>query len=98
MPTTVRSFSKINLGLAIGPPRPDGFHGLMTLYQTLAAHDLVAVEARPAQKRSITITSNDSRVPTDERNTAFKSVNLVLKALKITADVHISIDKRLPVQ
>jgi 4-diphosphocytidyl-2-C-methyl-D-erythritol kinase len=98
MPTTVRSFSKINLGLAIGPTRPDGFHALTTLYQTLAAHDLVMVEARPAEKASITITSNDARVPTDERNTAFKSVNLVLNALKITADVHIYIDKRLPVQ
>ena len=31
MPTRVRSFCKINLGLAIGPARPDGFHALTTL-------------------------------------------------------------------
>ena len=41
MATTVRSFSKINLGLAIGPVRPDGFHALTTVYQSLALHDLV---------------------------------------------------------
>src|ERR1700722_6602550 len=46
MATRVRSYSKINLGLAIGPVRDDGFHGLMTLYQTLALHDAVTVEAR----------------------------------------------------
>ena len=46
MATRVRSYSKINLGLAIGPVRADGFHGLATLYQTLALHDVVTVEAR----------------------------------------------------
>ena len=100
MSTRVRSFSKINLGLAIGPSRPDGFHALTTLYQTLAAHDLVTVEARllSSGKSSIALTTNDQRVPTDERNTAFKSVLLALKSLKITAEVRIYIDKRLPVQ
>ena len=43
MATHVRSFSKINLGLAIGPARADGFHGLTTMYQTLALHDVVTV-------------------------------------------------------
>jgi 4-diphosphocytidyl-2-C-methyl-D-erythritol kinase len=46
MATLVRSYCKINLGLAIGPPWPDGFHGLATLYQTLALHDVVTVEAK----------------------------------------------------
>src|ERR1700751_4091121 len=80
MSTTVRSFAKINIGLAIGPARPDGFHSLTTLYQTIAAHDLVTVEARPAAQASITLTSNDGRVPLDERNTAFKSVKPALAA------------------
>jgi 4-diphosphocytidyl-2-C-methyl-D-erythritol kinase len=98
MPTTVRSFAKINLGLAIGPARPDGFHSLTTLYQTIAAHDLVTVEARPAETTSIVLASNDGRVPLDERNTAFKSVKLALDLKKTAAEVHINIDKRLPVQ
>ena len=49
MATRVRSYSKINLGLAIGPVRADGFHGLATLYQTLALHDVVTVEAKPVR-------------------------------------------------
>jgi 4-diphosphocytidyl-2-C-methyl-D-erythritol kinase len=98
MPTTLRSFSKINLGLAIGPERADGFHSLTTLYQTLAAHDLVTVEARPASSTRVVITSNDARVPTDDRNTAFKATNQLLQALNLTADVRIHIEKQLPVQ
>ena len=45
MPTTVRSHAKINLGLGIGAPRTNGFHGLTTVYQTLELHDLVTVTA-----------------------------------------------------
>src|ERR1035441_4726089 len=51
MATRVGSYSKINLGLAIGPVRADGFHGLTTLYQTLALHDVVTVEARGTGNR-----------------------------------------------
>jgi 4-diphosphocytidyl-2-C-methyl-D-erythritol kinase len=98
MPTTVRSHAKINLGLGIGAPRADGFHGLVTLYQTLEVHDLVTVSARPAAATSIRITSNDDRVPTDERNTAWKMAALALEGFESTAEVDIHIEKRLPVQ
>ena len=100
MPTRVRSFSKINLGLAIGPSRPDGFHGLTTLYQTLAAHDLLTVEARElgSGKTSITLTTNDARVPTDERNTVWKMLDRVLAILDQPTEVYVHIEKRLPVQ
>jgi len=98
MPTAVRSHAKINLGLYIGAPRPDGFHSLATVYQTLELFDLVTVTARPAPATALRLTSNDPRVPTDERNTAWKMVALALDALGLTAEVEIHIDKRLPVQ
>ena len=98
MSTSVRSYSKINLGLAIGATRPDGFHALTTLYQTLDAHDLIAVTAKPAGSSHIALSSNEERVPTDHRNTAWKAASLALKALGVTAEVAIHIDKRLPVQ
>lgn len=98
MPTTLRSFSKINLGLAIGPPRPDGFHALTTLYQTLALHDLVTVSARPAPATEIRLTSNHSRVPLDQRNTAWRAVSLAIEHLRLPAVVDLHIEKRLPIQ
>ena len=98
MPTAVRSHAKINLGLYIGAPRPDGFHGLTTVYQTLELHDVVTVTAHPAPTTSLRLTSNDTRVPTDSRNTAWKMVELALKSFEIDAEVAIHIEKRLPVQ
>jgi 4-diphosphocytidyl-2-C-methyl-D-erythritol kinase len=102
MPTTVRSHAKINLGLYIGAPRPvpclDGFHQLATVYQTLESYDLVTVTARPAGTTALQVTSNDERVPTDNRNTAWKMVALALESLGLNAEVEIHIEKRLPVQ
>ena len=43
MPVTVRSFAKINLGLHIGGLREDGFHELLTVYQTIGLHDVIRV-------------------------------------------------------
>jgi 4-diphosphocytidyl-2-C-methyl-D-erythritol kinase len=98
MPTAVRSHAKINLGLYIGVPRPDGFHGLTTVYQTLELFDVVTVTARLAPATAIRLTSNDSRVPTDNRNTAWKMVGLALESTGVKAEVEIHIEKRLPVQ
>jgi 4-diphosphocytidyl-2-C-methyl-D-erythritol kinase len=98
MPTAVRSHAKINLGLSIGAPRADGFHALCTVYQTLELFDVVTVTARPAAATAIRLTSNDSRVPTDARNTAWKMVERALDALGLAAEVEIHIEKRLPVQ
>jgi 4-diphosphocytidyl-2-C-methyl-D-erythritol kinase len=98
MPTSVRSHAKVNLGLYLGAPRADGFHGLVTAYQTLEIHDIVTVTAAPASHTSLRLTSNDPRVPTDERNTAWKIVLLVLEEMGVEASVHIVIEKRLPIQ
>ena len=98
MPTRVRSHAKINLGLYLGVPRTDGFHGLVTAYQTLEIHDFVTVSARRANATTLRLTSNDIRVPTDARNTAWKMLLLVLEQLEVKAEVDIHIEKRLPVQ
>lgn len=101
--TRVRSFCKINLGLVVGPVRPDGYHGLTTLYQTLGLHDLVHVEARPARATAIRLEADHPGVPCTaagnaERNTAFAMVAGALRRLGLTAEVQIAISKRLPVQ
>src|SRR5712675_1397388 len=98
MATRVRSYSKINLGLAIGPGRADGFHGLTTLYQTLDLHDLVTVPAKRASDTRISLTTNHPFVPRDGRNTAWRMVERCLGRLGIRAEVEVHIEKRLPVQ
>ncbi len=96
--THVRSRSKINLGLCIGPPRPDGFHDLVTLYQTIAPGDLVSVTAITSAATAITLSCNHPRVPTDGRNTAFRIVAAALEQMGTKATVHIHLQKTLPMQ
>lgn len=103
MSTRVRSYCKINLGLAVGPPRADGFHALTTMYQTIALHDVLTVNARPAATTKITLTANHPGVPSTEaknaeKNTAWKMVAGALERMGIAAEVEIDIEKRLPVQ
>ena len=98
MPTRVRSHAKVNLGLFLGAPRSDGFHSLVTVYQTLELHDIVAVSAVWSAQTTIRLTANDERVPCDERNTAYRMVSLALGEMEARADVEIHIEKRLPVQ
>jgi len=103
------SFAKINLGLKIGARRPDGFHELRTVYQTLALHDVIRVDVQPGT--GIEIRCDDPRVPLDRTNTCYKIAERVL-ALKPRASgemraaglnarstkVVIEIEKHLPVQ
>ena len=96
MPVTVRSFAKINLGLRNGALRPDGFHELRTVYQTIALHDIVRV--RVERGSGIEICCEDSRVPKDESNTCYRIVERAMAGLKARGRVVIEIEKRLPVQ
>jgi len=96
MPVTVRAFAKINLGLGIGALRPDGFHELRTVYQTIALRDVIRVSV--GRGAGIEIRCEDSRVPRDESNTCYRIVELAMAALKTGGRVVIEIEKRLPVQ
>jgi len=96
MAIAVHSFAKINLGLRIGPLRPDGFHQLLTIYQTVALHDRISIEVR--RGTGIEIRCEDSRVPTDDRNTCYRIADLAMQALKASGRVVIEIQKSLPVQ
>ncbi len=96
MTVTVRSFAKINLGLGIGAPRQDGFHELLTVYQTIALHDVIQVSV--GRGNGIEIRCADLRVPTDNSNTCFRIVEKAMSALRAQRRVVVQIEKRLPVQ
>jgi 4-diphosphocytidyl-2-C-methyl-D-erythritol kinase len=96
MPVAIKSFAKINLGLRIGRARPDGFHELLTVYQTISLHDVIRVGVE--RGTGIEIRCADPRVPRDESNTCFRIVERAMTALRAKGRVVIEIEKRLPVQ
>ena len=96
MTVQVRSFAKINLGLRIGAAREDGFHELLTVYQTIGLHDVIRVSV--SRGSGIEIHCNDPRVPKDESNTCYRVVEKAMRALNAKGRVVVEIEKRLPVQ
>jgi len=96
MPTTARSYAKVNIGLAIGKRRDNGFHDLLTVYQTVDAYDTIRVAL--GKGTGIEIKCRDPRVPADETNTCYRVADRVLKKLKQRGKLTITIEKNLPVQ
>jgi len=96
MPTTLRSYAKINLGLTIGPIRDDGFHELRTVYQTIALHDVVKVEI--GRGTGIEIRCRNPKVPADESNTCYRVADRFMKAIGQRGKLMITIEKTLPLE
>jgi len=93
---TARVPAKVNLELMVGPPRPDGFHHLATVFQAVGLHDDVTVEL--AQDWGITINGPyAAQVPADGTNLALRAARLLADAAGIDLPVHITIDKDIPV-
>ena len=96
MPTSLRSYAKINLGLAIGGVREDGFHELRTVYQTITLHDVVKVEI--GRGTGIEIRCRNPKVPADETNTCYRVADRFMKTIGQRGKVIITIEKNLPLQ
>ncbi|MGE5205753.1 MAG: 4-(cytidine 5'-diphospho)-2-C-methyl-D-erythritol kinase [Chlamydiota bacterium] len=96
MPTTVRSYAKINIGLCIGARRPDAFHDLRTVYQTIGLHDRVTVSV--GRGAGIELHCAMPGVPLDKTNTCWRIVERALQRFATSGRVHIEIEKELPVQ
>jgi len=91
------SFAKINLDLRILGMRPDGYHDLRTVFQSLALFDNVTVSIR---RGPLSVTCDEPDIPTDQRNLAWKAASLLHRMTtgKSSAprDVLIDLRKRIP--
>lgn len=90
----VRAHAKINLGLEVLGVRPDGYHELRTLFQTIDLHDDVLVQTRP---RGLAVRCDDPAVPADERNLALRAALELQRHAGIERGADIAITKRIPV-
>jgi 4-diphosphocytidyl-2-C-methyl-D-erythritol kinase len=69
---TLPSFAKINLTLEVLGRRPDGYHELRTIFQSLALHDTIVFTTT---RRPVTLACSDPDVPVDERNLVWKAAH-----------------------
>jgi 4-diphosphocytidyl-2-C-methyl-D-erythritol kinase len=95
---TVRVPAKLNLQLAVGPPRADGYHDLVTVFHAVSLFDQVTVE--PAGRDGVTVAGEGAdRVPADQDNLAMRAVAALRAAVRDrgTGKVHVTIAKKIPV-
>lgn len=95
----VRVPAKINLSLAVGPPRVDGYHGLATVFQAVSLYDEVTVTRNGAGDGPVVAVSGEdvASVPASESNLAWRAVAAFAKRIGRDPDVSIAIKKAIPV-
>jgi 4-diphosphocytidyl-2-C-methyl-D-erythritol kinase len=93
---TVRAPGKVNLYLAVGDRRKDGYHELTSVFHAVSLLDEVTV--RNADVLSLELVGEGAgKLPTDERNLAWQAAELMAEHVGRAPDVSIMIDKSIPV-
>ncbi|MGW3125261.1 4-(cytidine 5'-diphospho)-2-C-methyl-D-erythritol kinase [Streptomyces sp. NPDC001076] len=96
MSVTVRVPAKVNVQLAVGAARPDGFHDLANVFLAVGLYDEVTVT--PADELSVTCEGPDAaEVPLDRTNLAARAALALAERRGIEPAVHIHIAKDIPV-
>ena len=93
----VPSFAKINLRLDIVGKRPDNYHELRTIFQTISLHDDLHLRASSKPGIKLTIHGND-RLASEpiEKNLAYRAIESLRRELKIKSGVEIDLHKKIP--
>jgi 4-diphosphocytidyl-2-C-methyl-D-erythritol kinase len=94
----VRAHAKINLDLRVLGPRPDGYHELRTVFQSIALHDVVECVPREGP---LAIECTTAGVPLDSSNLVWRAAEALWRALRRRPPVDgvlIRLQKNIPLQ
>jgi 4-diphosphocytidyl-2-C-methyl-D-erythritol kinase len=99
-PLTLSAHAKINLDLRVLGIRPDGYHDLRTVFQSLALHDTLTFTSR---RGPFAIDCDDPTLPTDRRNLIWKAASLLWRTMGCRGgdaprDITVTLRKRVPAQ
>ena len=93
---TVRVPGKVNLYLAVGDTRDDGFHELTTVFHAVSLLDEITVRTADVLSLEMVGEGGES-LPTDERNLAWQAAELMAEHVGRAPDVAITVEKSIPV-
>ena len=93
----IPAFAKINLRLDILGKRPDGFHELRTIFQTVSLHDELRLRVKRSHGISLTIRGNEKLSQESfQHNLVYRAVDALRRELKIRSGVEIELRKAIP--
>mgnify|MGYP005841372263 CR=1 FL=1 len=93
-PVILAARAKINLSLDVRRRRPDGYHELDTVFQSLALHDTVILRRAAS---GVEISCDQLGLPLGPRNLAYRAAEAVQRAYGVDYGVRIDLKKRIPV-
>jgi 4-diphosphocytidyl-2-C-methyl-D-erythritol kinase len=93
---TVPAFAKINLGLRVLGKRPDGYHELETIFQTISLHDTITFAV--TENSEIVLSCDDPSLPAGAENLVYRAAEQMQKRFLPKAGVRIRLEKRIPAQ
>jgi 4-diphosphocytidyl-2-C-methyl-D-erythritol kinase len=97
-PIAAHAHAKVNLDLRVLGTRPDGYHELRTVFQTIDLHDTLTAQEKPG---SFVLKCRAAGVPLDDRNLVWRAGAALWKALGRAgepADTVVTIEKAIPMQ
>ncbi len=95
----VKCPAKINLGLKVVNKRPDGFHNIDSVMQTINLYDYLTISVdEAANENEILLSGNSAEIPYDESNLVYKAAKLFLDSTDLPACmIKIDIEKHIPI-
>ncbi len=97
LPTvSVPAFAKINLSLEVVGRRPDGYHELRTVFQTVSLADTLHFSR--LETSDIRLECDRPELATDERNLVVRAARALQAAAGVTRGAAIRLEKRIPME
>ena len=91
----LKSFGKINLGLDVVRRRPDGYHEVRMIMQTVGLCDTLVMKKTAG--KAVTMRCDLSFLPTDRKNLVYQAVELMKEKYHISSGITVDLKKRIPV-
>jgi len=91
----LRAFAKINVGLKIVGKRADGYHDILTVFQSVALHDRLEV-ALSKRGTGITLECDDPSIPAGRGNLVYRACEVWKRARKHRGEIRVKLSKRIP--
>jgi 4-diphosphocytidyl-2-C-methyl-D-erythritol kinase len=93
----IPAFAKVNLRLDILGRRPDAYHELRTIFQTISLHDELRLRHSKSAGICLNINGNQSlSLEPARKNLVYKAVDALRRELEIRPGVEIDLHKKIP--
>ena len=90
-----KAMAKINLGLDVLRRRPDGYHEVKMVMQTVGIYDVITM--KKLAEDVIRVSTDKEELPSDESNLIYKAARLMKETFGIAQGVAVTLEKNIPI-